>query len=85
YSGGTLHEGDVISVDGAKGDIYYGEVSTMKAERSEAFEQFMSWAEDVAKLQVRMNAETPQDIQTGYQFNAKGIGLVRTEHMFFGP
>lgn len=85
YSEGTLHEGDVISVDGAKGDIYYGEVSTMKAERSEAFEQFMSWSEDVARLQVRMNAETPQDIQTGYQFNAKGIGLVRTEHMFFGP
>ncbi len=57
----------------------------MKAERSEAFEQFMAWSEDVARLQVRMNAETPQDIQTGYQFNAKGIGLVRTEHMFFGP
>ncbi|PHK49996.1 pyruvate, phosphate dikinase [Staphylococcus edaphicus] len=85
YPGGTLQEGDVISVDGAKGDIYYGEVATMKAERSEAFEQFMSWSEDVARLQVRMNAETPQDIQTGYQFNAKGIGLVRTEHMFFGP
>ncbi|MGO3496011.1 MAG: pyruvate, phosphate dikinase [Staphylococcus equorum] len=85
YPGGTLHEGDMISVDGAQGDIYVGEVETMKAERSEAFEQFMEWSDGVAKLDVRMNAETPQDIQSGYQFGAKGIGLVRTEHMFFGP
>ena len=42
----------------------------------------MEWSEEIARLQVRMNAETPQDIQAGYQFNAKGIGLVRTEHMF---
>lgn len=85
YPGGTLHEGDMISVDGTQGDIYVGEVETMKAERSEAFEQFMEWSDGVAKLDVRMNAETPQDIQAGYQFGAKGIGLVRTEHMFFGP
>ncbi|MEB7722290.1 pyruvate, phosphate dikinase [Staphylococcus equorum] len=85
YPGGTLHEGDMISVDGAQGDIYVGEVETMKAERSEAFEQFMEWSDGVAKSDVRMNAETPQDIQAGYQFGAKGIGLVRTEHMFFGP
>lgn len=85
YPGGTLHEGDMISVDGAQGDIYVGEVETMKAERSEVFEQFMEWSDGVAKLDVRMNAETPQDIQAGYQFGAKGIGLVRTEHMFFGP
>ncbi|HLR18895.1 MAG TPA: pyruvate, phosphate dikinase [Staphylococcus sp.] len=84
YSGGTLHEGDLVSVDGANGDIYVGEVETMKADRSEAFEQFMRWSNDVARLDVRMNAETPQDIQAGYQFGAKGIGLVRTEHMFFG-
>ena len=75
----------MISVYGAQGDIYVGEVETMKAERSEAFEQFMEWSDGVAKLDVRMNAETPQDIQAGYQFGAKGIGLVRTEHMFFGP
>ncbi|MDN6160601.1 MAG: pyruvate, phosphate dikinase, partial [Staphylococcus equorum] len=85
YPGGTLHEGDMISVDGAQGDIYVGEVETMKAERSEAFEQFMEWSDGVARLDVRMNAETPQDIQAGYQFGSKGIGLVRTEHMFFGP
>lgn len=85
YLNGTLNEGDIISVDGAKGDIYLGEVETIKAERSKAFEQFMQWSEAIARLDVRMNAETPQDIQAGYQFGAKGIGLVRTEHMFFGP
>ncbi|PTF08251.1 pyruvate, phosphate dikinase, partial [Staphylococcus cohnii] len=85
YPNGTLNEGDIISVDGAKGDIYLGEVETIKAERSKAFEQFMQWSEAIARLDVRMNAETPQDIQAGYQFGAKGIGLVRTEHMFFGP
>ena len=82
YPNGTLNEGDIISVDGAKGDIYLGEVETIKAERSKAFEQFMQWSEEIARLDVRMNAETSQDIQAGYQFGAKGIGLVRTEHMF---
>ncbi|NWK83402.1 pyruvate, phosphate dikinase [Staphylococcus sp. GSSP0090] len=85
YRGGSLYEGDIISVDGAKGDIYGGEIETITAERSHAFEQFMQWSEENARLDVRMNAETPQDIQAGYQFGAKGIGLVRTEHMFFAP
>ncbi|MCD8827566.1 MULTISPECIES: pyruvate, phosphate dikinase [Staphylococcus] len=85
YPGGKLFEGDVVSVDGAKGDLYLGKVATMKAERSEAFNQFMQWSEEVSRLNVRMNAETLQDIEVGYQFGATGIGLVRTEHMFFGP
>ncbi|MCH8646308.1 pyruvate, phosphate dikinase [Staphylococcus lugdunensis] len=84
YPDGELHEGDTISVDGSKGDIYLGEIKTVNAEHSEDFDQFMTWAEDTARLSVRMNAETPQDIEAGYQFGAKGIGLVRTEHMFFG-
>lgn len=84
YDGGELHEGDTISVDGANGDIYQGEIKTVSAEHSEEFASFMKWSEDVARLDVRMNAETPQDIGAGYNFNAKGIGLVRTEHMFFG-
>ena len=84
YPDGELHEGDTISVDGSKGDIYFGEIKTVNAEHSEDFDQFMTWAEDTARLSVRMNAETPQDIEAGYQFGAKGIGLVRTEHMFFG-
>ena len=84
YSDGELHEGDVVSVDGSTGDLYVGEIETVNAEHSEAFEQFMEWSEETARLQVRMNAETPQDIKAGYNFGAKGIGLVRTEHMFFG-
>lgn len=85
YPQGTLQEGDIISVDGANGDIYIGEIDTISAQRSEAFSQFMQWAEDIAQLSVRMNAETVQDISAGYQFDATGIGLVRTEHMFFAP
>ena len=84
YSDVELHEGDVVSVDGSTGDLYVGEIETVNAEHSEAFEQFMEWSEETARLQVRMNAETPQDIKAGYNFGAKGIGLVRTEHMFFG-
>lgn len=85
YPDGKLHEGDTISVDGSTGDLYLGAIETVDAEHSEEFDQFMSWSEDTARLQVRMNAETPQDIKAGYDFGAKGIGLVRTEHMFFGP
>lgn len=85
YPGGTLAEGDIISVDGAKGDIYVGKIATITAEHSEAFEQYMTWAQDIARLSVRMNAETVPDIIAGYQFGATGIGLVRTEHMFFAP
>ncbi|QLK86883.1 pyruvate, phosphate dikinase [Staphylococcus sp. 17KM0847] len=84
YSGGKIHEHDEVSVDGANGDIYVGAIETTHAENSEAFDQFMQWTEEVARLKVRMNAETKTDIESGYQFNATGIGLVRTEHMFFG-
>lgn len=84
YAGKTLSEGDVISVNGSTGAVYIGEIETTKAEASDVFEEFMSWAEEIARLSVRMNAETEGDIKSGYSFNAKGIGLVRTEHMFFG-
>lgn len=84
YDGKTLSEGDVISVNGSTGSVYLGEVETTKAEASDVFEEFMGWAEEIARLSVRMNAETELDINAGYGFNAKGIGLVRTEHMFFG-
>ncbi|RZI01648.1 pyruvate, phosphate dikinase [Staphylococcus condimenti] len=84
YHGKQIHEGDVISVDGSTGNIYLGEIETTSAEHSEEFDRFMQWAEEAARLGVRMNAETPTDIQAGYQFDASGIGLVRTEHMFFG-
>lgn len=84
YAGKTLSEGDVISVNGSTGAVYIGEIETTKAEASDVFEEFMGWAEEIARLSVRMNAETEGDIKSGYSFNAKGIGLVRTEHMFFG-
>ncbi|GGB06821.1 pyruvate, phosphate dikinase [Macrococcus hajekii] len=84
FPSGELAEGDIISVDGATGRIYHGEVKTTNAEHSTEFEQFMSWTDEVARLNVRMNAETEQDIAAGYEFGATGIGLVRTEHMFFG-
>lgn len=84
YSDKVLNEGDIISVDGSTGNVYIGSIETASAERSDEFEQFMSWADNEARLKVRMNAETKQDIEAGYAFNASGIGLVRTEHMFFG-
>jgi len=85
YPEGELHEGDIVSVDGSAGDLYLGAIETVNAEHSEEFDQFMTWSEEIARLQVRMNAETPQYIKAGYNFGSKGIGLVRTEHMFFGP
>ena len=84
YPGGVLHEGDLISVDGSTGTLYLGEVPTIPSEADERFEKIMTWAREIADMKVRMNAETPSDIETGLRFKAAGIGLVRTEHMFFG-
>ncbi|KAA1037594.1 pyruvate, phosphate dikinase [Macrococcus equipercicus] len=84
YPGGTIVEGDIVSVDGSTGRVYLGELETVSAEHTPEFEQFMEWAADAGRLSVRMNAETEADIKVGYGFNAAGIGLVRTEHMFFG-
>lgn len=85
YKGGTLAEGDLISVDGSTGSVYKGSIATKNVEHSADFEQIMHWAKEIARMDVRMNAETKQDITAGYDFGAIGIGLVRTEHMFFGP
>lgn len=84
YQGKVLNEGDIVSVDGSTGVVYIGEIETTNAEKSEDFDTVMQWAEETARLKVRMNAETKQDITAGYEFGAVGIGLVRTEHMFFG-
>lgn len=83
YPGGTLKEGDIISVDGDSGSIYVGEIMKTNSDLDENYEQIMTWANERARLQVRMNAETPLDIGNGLDFGASGIGLVRTEHMFF--
>ncbi len=83
YPEGILNEGDIISVDGSTGKIYLGDLTTVAATVNQDFDKVMSWSEEIAKLKVRMNAETSNDIQAGLNFGAVGIGLVRTEHMFF--
>ena len=80
----VLTEGDVISVDGSSGRIYSGEIPTVLIENDQELQRLLSWADEVAQLKVRANAETVQDLKTAIKFGAKGIGLARTEHMFFG-
>lgn len=79
----TYHAGDFISLDGSTGNIYGEAIPTVPAEISGDFERFMKWADEVRVLQVRTNADTPKDAAQAVQFGAEGIGLVRTEHMFF--
>ena len=81
--GQTIKEGDFISLDGSTGKIYAGEIPTVEAEISGNFERFMSWADNVRRLRVRTNADTPKDARKAIEFGAEGIGLTRTEHMFF--
>ncbi len=78
----TLHEGDVITIDGGTGHVYAGEVPTVEATFSEDMETLLSWADDVARLAVRANADTPEDAARAREFGAQGIGLCRTERMF---
>nr|WP_207721298.1 MULTISPECIES: pyruvate, phosphate dikinase [Oscillospiraceae] len=81
--GKTLHEGDFLSIDGSTGNIYYGAIPTSPAAISGDFGRFMGWADKVRKLKVLTNADTPRDAKQGREFGAQGIGLCRTEHMFF--
>ena len=81
--GKIYHEGDVISIDGSTGNIYAGELKTVEPTLSEDFKTVMGWAKKFKKLGVRANADTPTDARTAFNFGAEGIGLVRTEHMFF--
>lgn len=86
YQGGVLQAGDLISVDGSHGKVYLGELPTEKNEETDVFRELMTWADELATMKVRANAETPQDIAQAFHFGAVGIGLARTEHMFFeGP
>ncbi len=78
-----IKEGDVITIDGSTGRIIAGSVSTVKPEISGDFSKLMSWADSFRKLKVRTNSETPNDTKTAKDFGAEGIGLCRTEHMFF--
>ena len=78
-----VKEGDIITIDGSTGRIILGEVPTVKPEISGDFSKLMGWADNIRKLKVRTNSETPIDTQTARDFGAEGIGLCRTEHMFF--
>ena len=78
-----IKEGDIITIDGSTGRIISGSVSTVKPEISGDFSKLMFWADSFRKLKVRTNSETPKDTKTAKDFGAEGIGLCRTEHMFF--
>jgi pyruvate,orthophosphate dikinase len=79
----THKKGDVITIDGANGHVYEGAVPTVSAALSGEFGELMSWADTVRTMRVRANADTPLDARTARAFGAEGIGLCRTEHMFF--
>ncbi|MCB2288791.1 pyruvate, phosphate dikinase [Clostridium sp. CS001] len=79
----TYHEGDFISMDGSTGNIYAGSIKTVEPEINGYFEIFMGWADEIRSLKVRTNADTPKDTAQAVKYGAEGIGLCRTEHMFF--
>ena len=81
--GQVFKEGDYISVDGSTGNVYGEEIKTVEPEISGDFSTFMSWADNTRKLKIRTNADTPRDAKQARKFGAEGIGLCRTEHMFF--
>jgi pyruvate,orthophosphate dikinase len=81
--GRTLHRGDVITIDGGTGEVIAGEVPTLQPELGADFQQLMDHADEVRRMKVRANAETPRDAKQAREFGAEGIGLCRTEHMFF--
>lgn len=81
--GTTLKAGDVLTIDGGNGQVLLGEVKMQKPELAGEFATLMGWADKVRRLKVRSNAETPEDAKTAREFGAEGIGLCRTEHMFF--
>jgi len=83
--GVMLNVGDVITIDGSKGEIMVGEVKTIQPELTGDFGVLMGWVDEIRELKVRANAETPEDAETAVKFGAEGIGLSRTEHMFFDP
>ena len=82
-SGKTIKKGDWVSLDGTSGEVMLGEVETQEARFSKEFAVLMKWADQVRKLKVRTNADSPHDSEVAKKFGAEGIGLCRTEHMFF--
>ena len=84
-AGETFHEGDFISIDGTTGNIYKGIIPTVDAQIAGEFGRVMAWADKYRRLKVRTNADTPRDAKKARELGAEGIGLCRTEHMFFDP
>jgi pyruvate, orthophosphate dikinase len=82
--GRELREGDVITIDGGTGNVYIGEMPLVPPQLNEDFETVLAWADGMRRLRVRANADTPEDAARAREFGAEGIGLCRTEHMFFG-
>ena len=82
-NGKRFKEGDYISLDGSTGKVYGEQIKTVDATVSGDFGTLMAWADKYRVLQVRTNADTPKDAEVAYNFGAEGIGLCRTEHMFF--
>jgi len=82
-NGEVYKEGDFISLDGSTGNVYKGQIPTQEPSETGDFATLMSWADQIRKLQVRTNADTPRDAKQAVKFGAEGIGLCRTEHMFF--
>jgi pyruvate,orthophosphate dikinase len=82
--GQELHEGDVITIDGGSGRVIVGEVPLVPPQINEDFETVLVWADEIRRLKVRTNADNPEDAAKAREFGAQGIGLCRTEHMFFG-
>ncbi len=83
--GVTIKQGERLTIDGSRGEIIRGDVPTIEPELSDEFGTLMAWADKIRRLRVRANAETPADASTARNFGAEGIGLCRTEHMFFEP
>ncbi len=79
----VVKKGEVITLNGTTGEVFHGELKTIPAQISGEFEELMKWADEVRDLKVRVNADTPEDARQGRDFGAEGIGLCRTEHMFF--
>ena len=79
----TIRRGDIITIDGASGKVFKGTVGLRQPELTGDFGTLMGWADEVRQLKVRTNADTPADAATARKFGAEGIGLCRTEHMFF--
>ncbi len=83
-NGIVVKEGDRITLDGTTGSVYKDEIPTIDPEMTSEFKVFMNWADSIARMKVKTNAEVPHDVQVAKDFGAEGIGLARTEHMFFG-